>query len=318
MTTMLSPLLHVGDRVRLLSPASTPDLRWVEASIAILESWGLAVEVGAHTLDQWGYMAGRDEYRLADLDDAFRDPGVRAIITTRGGAGAYRIADRIDFDSVRADPKPVVGYSDITYLHLALWQNCRLAAIHGALAGATAATTVRQLLMSTQPLVLHSDPDALSAAVKLDGIATGPLVGGNLTTIASAREAMLGCFDGTILFIEAPRTIGLGQVDRALTSLLRTGALDSVRGVALGLFSGFDDYNDRGWNIIDVLTDRLAVLGVPVLGGLFAGHGGTGPDGQPDQSALPLGTTATLDADAGTITLQPCVHHAPTKRSSTG
>ncbi len=305
---MLSPLLHAGDRVRLLSPASTPDAQWVRASTAILESWGLTVEVGAHALDQWGYMAGRDEDRLADLNEAFRDHGVRAIITTRGGAGAYRIADGIDFDAVSADPKPVVGFSDITYLHLALWHNCRLAGIHGALAGVTAVTTVRKLLMTTERLELQSDPGSLSAAVKVSGTATGPLVGGNLTSIASAREAALGCLDGTILFIENPRTIGLGQVDRALTSLLRVGALEGVRGVALGLFSGFDDYTDRGWNLVDVLTDRLAVLGVPVLGGLWAGHGGTGPDGQPDQTALPLGTVATLDADAGTISLQPCVH----------
>ena len=133
-------------------------------------------------------------------------------------------------------------------------------------------------------------------------------MGGNLTAIASAREAALGCFNDTILFIESPRTIGLGQVDRALTSLLRSGALDGVRGVALGLSDGFDEYTDRGWNLVDVLTDRLAVLDVPVLGGFFAGHGGTGPDGNPDQSALPLGTIATLDADAGTLTLRPCVH----------
>jgi muramoyltetrapeptide carboxypeptidase len=304
---LLSPMLRVGDRVQLLSPASWPDPEWLQASIDILESWGLLVDVGAHALDRWGYMAGRDEDRLADLNNAFRDPGVRAIITTRGGAGAYRIADSIDFDAVRADPKPVVGFSDITYLHLALWHHCRLAAIHGALAGPTAAATVHQLLMSTQPVTLKRDPQALSAAVGVSGVATGPLVGGNLTAVAGSVEASRGSFDGSILFLEGPRTIGLGQVDRALTLLLRSGALDGVRGVALGLFDGFDDYTDRGWNLIDVLADRLAVLNVPVLGGLFAGHGGIGLDGGPDQSALPLGAVARLDADAGTLTVEPCV-----------
>ena len=81
-------------------------------SVEVLESWGLRVDVGRHVLDEWGYMAGRDEDRLADLNDAFRDPTVRAIIATRGGAGAYRIADGVDFDAVRADPKPLVGFSD--------------------------------------------------------------------------------------------------------------------------------------------------------------------------------------------------------------
>ena len=96
-------------------------------------------------------MAGTDADRLGDLDEAFRDPEVRAIIATRGGAGAYRIADRIDFEAVRADPKPVVGFSDITFLHLALMRHCNLGGIHGCLVGATAQASVRQLLMTDRP-----------------------------------------------------------------------------------------------------------------------------------------------------------------------
>jgi muramoyltetrapeptide carboxypeptidase len=132
-----------GDRVRLVSLASYPEPAWIEESVRILEGWGLIAEIAEHALARWGYMAGRDSERLTDLNDALRDPAVRAVITTRGGAGAYRIADDIDFAAVRADPKPVVGFSDITYLHLALWQHCRVPGIHGCLAGATAISTVR-------------------------------------------------------------------------------------------------------------------------------------------------------------------------------
>ena len=119
------PRVVVGDRVRLVSPGSWPDQDGVDEQVALLESWGLVPEVGAHALDRWGYQAGREADRIADLDDAFRDPGVRAIIATRGGAGAYRIADRLDLDAVRADPKPLVGFSDITNLHLVLWEHAR-------------------------------------------------------------------------------------------------------------------------------------------------------------------------------------------------
>jgi muramoyltetrapeptide carboxypeptidase len=143
------PAVRPGDRVRLLSPASFPTDDWLADSVAILESWGLVVEVGAHAPDRWGYMAGRDEERLDDLNEAFRDAGVRAIITTRGGARAYRIADDLDVAAVLADPKPVVGFSDITSLHLALWSRCRVASIHGCLAGEQATAAVRQLLMTT-------------------------------------------------------------------------------------------------------------------------------------------------------------------------
>src|SRR4051794_26355981 len=87
---LLSPRLRRGDTVRLVSPASFPAREGLTAAIETLEGWGLRVEVGQHALDQWGYMAGPDQDRLDDLNDAFRDPAVRAILTTRGGAGAYR------------------------------------------------------------------------------------------------------------------------------------------------------------------------------------------------------------------------------------
>ena len=106
--------LEVGDRVRLVSPVGFPAAGWVATVAATLSGWGLRPEVGPPALDQYRFMAGRDEDRLADLNDALRDPGVRAVVTTTGGAGAYRIVDGIDFAAVRADPKPVVGFSDGT------------------------------------------------------------------------------------------------------------------------------------------------------------------------------------------------------------
>lgn len=301
------PVVRPGERVRLLSPASTPDRAWVDRCTRTLEGWGLVVDLADHALDRWGYMAGRDEDRLADLNDAFRDPEVRAVVTTRGGAGAYRIADDIDVDAVRADPKPLVGFSDVTYLHLALWHRCRLTAIHGCLAGDRATATVRRLLMTTEPVTITADPSLLSAAVDLPGTAEGTLVGGNLTAVATSVGVRLPDLDGAILLLEEPRTRGLGLIDRLLTQLVRSGALDGVRGVALGLFEDFPDLTDRGWRLVDVLQDRLGALGVPVLGGLLVGHGGLGDDGAPDQFAVPLGTTATLDTTTGTLTAHPCV-----------
>lgn len=301
------PVLRPGDRVRLVSPGSWPSEAWVAESVAILEGWGLRAEVGAHALDRWGYQAGREDDRVADLDDAFRDPGVRAIVTTRGGAGTYRIADRVDLDAVRADPKPLVGFSDITNLHLALWNRARVAGIHGCLDGARAAASVRHLLMTTEPLVVAAEADAYAAPVRVAGRATGPLLGGNLREVAGSVGAGLPELRGAILFLEDQRLVGLGQVDRHLTQLRRSGALDGVAGIALGRFDGFAGYEDRGWALLDVLQDRLADLGVPVLAGLPAGHDGLGPDGGPDQVALTLGPAAALDADAGTLTVGPVV-----------
>ena len=124
---LLPPRLRTGDRVRLVSPASPPEREHLARGAGILSGWGLNVEVGRHAFDSFGhYLAGRDEDRLADLNDALRDPGVRAILSTRGGKGAYRIASGLDFAAARRDPKPLVGFSEVTYLHLALWRRCRL------------------------------------------------------------------------------------------------------------------------------------------------------------------------------------------------
>jgi muramoyltetrapeptide carboxypeptidase len=306
--TLLSPSLKSGDHVRLVSPASYPTQESVDDCLAILDRWGLVGEVAEHALNEYGYMAGTDEDRLKDLNDAFRDPQVRAVIATRGGAGAYRIADQLDFDAVRADPKPLVGFSDITSLHLSLLRNCGLAVVHGCLFGTTCVPTVRQLLMTTEPLTLERNPDAASATIAVTGRATGPLIGGNLAMIATSVGVRVPDLNGAILFLEDQRVVGLGTIDRQLTQLISSGTLDGIVGVALGSFEAFRNYNDRGWTLTDVLTDRLGSLGVPVLGGLFAGHDLVDAHGVPDQSAVPLGTLTTIDTETGTLTAGPIVH----------
>jgi muramoyltetrapeptide carboxypeptidase len=304
---LLPPRLRPGDRVRLVSPASYPDRALVDQCLKVLESWDLRGEAAGHAFDEWGYMAGSDNDRLEDLNEAFRDPGVRAVVATRGGAGAYRIADRLDFAAIRADPKPLVGFSDITYLHLSLLRHCQLTGIHGCLIGPTAQASVRRLLMSTDPIVLQRVPEAVSADIEMPGRARGQLIGGNLASLATSVGVRFPSMSGAVLFLEDQRVVGLGTIDRQLTQLIRSGTLDGIAGVALGSFEGFRGYNDRGWGLADVLADRLGSLGVPVLGGLYAGHDLIGPDGAPDQMALPLGSVATLDTHSGTLTVGPVV-----------
>lgn len=304
--------LRQGDRVRIVSPASPPTREGIARGIELLTSWGLQVELGDHMFDQWGYMAGRDEDRAADLNSAFRDPGIRAIITARGGKGAYRIVDDLDIDAVRRDPKPLVGFSDISHIHLALWARAGLATLHGPFAnwsddwtGPSSAEALRRALMTTDPVILHRDPGGVTAAVTVDGTATGILVGGNLDAIRTETGAGLPSLRGTILFLEHQKGTGLGEVDRALTQLTRSGALDGLNGIVLGQFLGFEQTTDDpslgGWGITDVLRDRLTRLGVPILGGLPAGHGLHPP-------TIPLGTQATIDTAAGTLTVEPAVY----------
>ncbi len=308
LSILTSPRLRAGDRVRLVSPASTPTAAGVADATAVLEGWGLVVEVGTHALDEWGYMAGTDAARLADLNDALRDPGVRAVIATRGGAGAYRIADALDFAALRANPKPLLGFSDVTPLHLGMLHRAGVMSLHGCLVGARATVACRQLLLDAAPVRVVRDPAAYSSAIERPGLAVGPLVGGNLRGVAGCVGVRMPSLRGAILLLEDERTVGLGQVDRQLTQLIRSGALDGLVGVALGHFSGFAGYEDRGWSLREVLQDQLGALGVPILGGLDIGHGGVGDNGGPDQTVVPIGALARLDATAGTLTVESCMH----------
>jgi muramoyltetrapeptide carboxypeptidase len=307
--TLRSPRLRRGDRVRIVAPACTPHREHVARGVEVLTSWGLQVELGAHLFDRWGYMAGRDADRAADVDAALRDPGVRAIFAAMGGKGTYRIVVDLDFEAARRDPKPVVGFSDITHLHLALWNQSRVAGLHGPYPNpsdedAIWAEALRRALMTADPIVLQQDTAEATAAVTVEGTATGVLIGGNLDAVRTEAGAGLPSLEGAILFLEHQKGTGLGEVDRALTQLARSGAFEGLRGVALGQFLGFEDIasdpTQGGWEITDVLRDHLTRLDVPVLGGLPIGHG--------RYPTMPLGTQAALDTATGTLTVEPAVY----------
>ena len=261
------PKLKAGDRVRFVSPASTPTEEAVRRGAGILATWGLRVEIGSHVFDTWGhYLAGRDEHRLADINEALRDPGIRAIFATAGGKGAYRIADGLDFDAARADPKPLIGSSEITILHLALWDRCRIVGFHGPHVGwnnehygDVAAEHLRRALMKPAPLTLHQDTRELTARVLVEGTATGPILGGNLGMIGTAVGWACPSVAGAILLIEDVDK-PMGRIDRTITQLLKSGRLKGLKGVALGQFIRSAEEKPGKWSVVDVLHDRFAPL----------------------------------------------------------
>jgi muramoyltetrapeptide carboxypeptidase len=204
----------------------------------------------------------------------------------------------------------VVGFSDITALQLALWRGARLATVHGPGAAwldertpEASADSLRDAMMAAQPVVVTADPGEETYAVRVPGRATGILVGGNLCLLAST----IGTPDfpplaGAILLLEEVAEPPY-KVDRMLTHLRRAGVLRGLAGVAVGQFVECAD--DWPMSIVDVLTERLGDLGVPVLGGLPVGHGH-------GQRSVPVGVPATLDVAAGTLTAAPAVYSPPT------
>ncbi|WP_440830215.1 S66 peptidase family protein [Pseudomonas fragariae (ex Marin et al. 2024)] len=290
--------LRPGDAVALVSPAGPVDPGKIQAAVAVLEGWGLRPRVYPHALGSYSFYSGTDEQRLADLNAALADPEIRAVLCTRGGYGVQRIVQQVDMDAVRRDPKLVTGFSDITALHGALWNHARLATIHGPVAsqlerGGLFVSGMRHVLMSTEPVLLKADAASPTAGVRTAGSAQGLLLGGNLCILdTSVGTPFMPDLSGAILLIEEVNEPAY-RVDRMLTHLGNCGILASLAGIAVGEFTPAAN-TGRTISPADVLLERLGSLGIPVLGGLPVGHGDL-------NQAVPLGTQAILDADAGTL-----------------
>jgi muramoyltetrapeptide carboxypeptidase len=299
------PALRPGDAVMLVSPSGPTRPERVARGIELLTGWGLRPVLAPNAYARQGYLAGTDELRAADLNTAFADPQIRGVLCTRGGYGAQRMVDAIDMTAVQRDPKVVAGFSDITALQFALWRGARLATVHGpgaawldARTPARSAESLHAALTNAQPVTVHRAAEEETAPVVVPGVATGPLLGGNLCLIAaSVGTPDMPDLTGAILLVEEVEEPPY-KIDRMLTHLRRAGALDGLAGVAIGQFTRCAD--EWPVAVADVLYDRLGDLGVPVLGGLPIGHG-------VGQLTVPVGVPATLDAVTGTLTVAPAV-----------
>ncbi|WP_457030134.1 S66 peptidase family protein [Kitasatospora sp. P5_F3] len=293
-----------GDRVALVATSGAIDLDQLTAGTAILRSWGLDVVLGDHLTDRHlGYLAGTDADRAADFQRAWLDPTIAAVICARGGYGVQRMVDLLDWDALRAaPPKALVGFSDITVLHETVAQRLGVPTLYGPMG--TGATFIadpptaehlrRTLFTPSSTLVVggRGVSGASGAGPLVSGTAHGVTAGGCASLLAAERGTATArrSFAGTILLLE---DVGEHpyQLDRILTQLIRSGALDGVAGFALGSWEDCGPLDQ----VRAVLSDRLAPLGVPVAWELGFGH-------CPSTLTVPLGLPATLDADAGTLT----------------
>ncbi|MFJ3303992.1 LD-carboxypeptidase [Streptomyces sp. NPDC086549] len=292
--------LAPGARVAVVAPSGPVAEERLQAGLDLLRGWDLEPVVAPHVLDthpDLRHLAGADAGRAADLERAWCDPSVDAVFCARGGYGAQRMVDLLDWETMRAaGPKVFVGFSDITVLHQAFATRLGLVTLHGpAAAGIDFIKNerAREHLRATlfAPEAVRTLTSAGTALVP--GRARGVTLGGCLSMLASdlgTPHAHPGARGGLLMVEdvgEQPYSI-----DRLLTQLLRTGWLDGVAGIGLGSWHGCGPYED----VRAVLADRLGGLGVPVLEELGFGH----CDGA---STIPFGVTAELDADAGTLTL---------------
>ncbi len=309
------PRLRPGDTVGLVEPAGlTADPVTFELAEASLTAMGLKVRTAANRLARFGYLAGTDAERAAAVNGLWRDPEVRAIFALRGGWGCARILPLLDWEAIRAYPKLLIGFSDITALHLALAARAQMHSIHGPNAADSWSRlswdSLRALAFEGATPVLANPQlpeDRLVPARGRTrsirpGRARGRLLGGNLTVLAHLMGTpWLPDFTGAILFLEDVDE-GEYRIDRMLTQLALAGIFDRVAGVVFGTCSNCRGGMSYGnFTLTEVLDQQFGRLAVPVLSGLQFGH-------VAEQLSLPVGAMAELDADAGTLAiLEPAV-----------
>jgi muramoyltetrapeptide carboxypeptidase len=304
--------LPAGGTVGVAAAASPYDSRSdVLRGVEWWEARGYRVKLAEGVWDRDDYVAGDARRRAEDLNALFADPEVDVVQALQGGFGSAQAIPHLDFDLIAENPKPLVGYSDLTALHVAIRQRAGVATIYGnGLLGVgsveTTAFTKERLLdvLRTGGVgeVPH-DPDDPWVRSIHGGRVTAPLVGGCLwllmQTMGTPWEIEL---EGAILFFEDTHTPPY-YLDGGLVQLAHAGKLERVAGVVVGQMEK-SDYGDlrpvsdwaRSRTIEDVLEERLEPLGVPVIYGLPLGH-------TKHLAALPLGVTCTLDADAKTLTV---------------
>lgn len=292
--------LRPGGRIGIIAPAGATRPKKSVRALANFTESGYDWVCGQSVMQQHGYLAGDDEVRLTDLMEMFVRPDIDAIFCMRGGYGSLRLLDSIDFETIRQHPKPFVGYSDITALLIALYQQCGLHTFHGPMIFEWAEhepgedwQLLFEMLSGCVPYPCYQADDSFLCITP--GQASGRLVGGNLTlltaTLGTPYEVKT---EDCLLFLEEVNE-PLYAIDRMLTQLQLAGKLAACRGI---LFTSchrfYADKPKQTLSLENIFAELLAPLGIPCFYGLSVGH-------VKPNFPLPIGYQATMDASQGIL-----------------
>ena len=237
--------LHPGDTIGLIGVSGAMHDRehHFDKMLAAIERLGFRAVVDDTCRSQYGYLSGTDAERAAALNRMFADDRVDAVVCMRGGYGAHRMLDGVDFDVIRANPKIFLGYSDITALHTAIHMKADLVTFHGPMPSTEwtdfddfTREGMLRALTSTKPLGTLDNPPGAAPRCVVPGRCAGPLVGGNLTLIASACGTPYQLDTaGKVLLLE---DVGeyVYRLDSMFTQLRQAGLFERCAGVVLGGF----------------------------------------------------------------------------------
>jgi muramoyltetrapeptide carboxypeptidase len=303
------PRLRKGDVIGVIAPSSPQrDDERLKSGIRYFESLGYRVKPGENLWKRYGYLAGSDEERGADLNAMLRDPEVHMIIAGRGGYGMTRILDRIDYRAARRDPKIIVGFSDVTALNCAMLVRAGLVTFSGAMPGVDfwdtgnidplAEESFWRAITSPKPLGTIRQPAEHPIARLHSGATEGWLLPGNLTLLATLTGTpYLPKPAGAILLVEE---IGeeAYRVDRMLSQLYNAGVMQKIVGLAFGAFTGTKPtrVSVDPLPMEEVFAEYVRRANVPTVGGLLYGHITT-------KLTLPVGVRTRINGSRGTMAL---------------
>lgn len=307
-STLLPKSIKKGDTVGIISPsAATADRMEFTFAKEAMEALGFKVKLGENLKNRFGHLAGTDEERANDLNEMFADPEVKAVICIRGGSGAARILPLINYEVIKSNPKPLLGYSDITALHCAIYSQTGLITFHGQNGtGSWNSFNVKQFetVFFEKALVTYQNEttkgdDLVSKGNRIQtlkgGIVEGPILGGNLTVLSAlSGTPYYPEFQDAILFIE---DIGEDpyRIDRMMSTLQLNGTLAKIKGFIFGQCSGCTPGGGYGSFTVDQIMDHYILpLGIPAYTGAMIGH-------IPKQFIIPVGAKVKMDADKGSF-----------------
>jgi muramoyltetrapeptide carboxypeptidase len=312
MTPLIKPpRLRQGDLVGLVAPGGYTNDAAIEQAVQHIEALGFRVKQGTYLRDVWGNYGGTVAARIADLHAMFRDPAVKAVWAIRGGSGCISLLRHLDYPLIRTHPKILLGYSDITALHLAIQRHAGLVTFHGPVASSTPSdySTEHLLAVLTDPrptyTIAMSAENAQRASTEPQygirtvhgGVATGRLMGGNLSLVSAlAGTPYAADLRNALAFIEEVNEEPY-RIDRWLTQLDLAAGLREAAGVMIGICENCGPQGDGSALSLDATLDvHLQPLDVPAVTGYSFGH-------IRNQFTLPVGVRARLDTGAQTVTL---------------
>jgi muramoyltetrapeptide carboxypeptidase len=310
---MVKPrMLKPGDTIGLITPSSYVFDTWrIDLAAARLEAaLGVKCRIGKNVKARHGYMAGTEKERLDDLHAMFADPTVAGVFCLEGGYGTERLLPGIDYELLRKNPKVLLGYSDITGLHLAITKTAGLVTFHGPVATgsmpAWSLASLKKAIFSSEPIgdlgnPPEDDPNWPSFPLHtvVAGKARGPITGGNLTLVSTTMGTPYEIeAKGKVIFLEDTGEAPY-RVDRMLTQLKLAGKFEECAGVVWGTCTectASKSSFEVNLSISDILDEILGSLGKPVLAGLVFGH-------TKEKATIPVGVQAELDSGAKRVAI---------------